>query len=237
MDALERARHRRLGRAPARGRARDDAADARAGTTGASAILWAVGARTTPTRSSSSATGSLVPGRARTCSRRSPATCGRPATPSTARSPSTCCASRTASSPRSPPSSAPPRWSRRRGGGVGDRPLRRVRTAADALMTLDPGFRRWEVALPPGGERAYDEAEWHDALVVVECGEIELESMPGELRSLRGGIRALLNWIGASPDPKPRARAHRAGRLLSRRKQKRRNPHLAFVYRVKDADR
>jgi CRP-like cAMP-binding protein len=47
-------------------------------------------------------------------------------------------------------------------------------------MMLAPGFRRWKVALPPGGERAYDEAEWHDALVYVESGEIELEAVPGE---------------------------------------------------------
>ena len=47
-------------------------------------------------------------------------------------------------------------------------------------MTRAPGFRRWEVALPPGSERAYDEAEWHDALVLVERGEIELEALPGE---------------------------------------------------------
>ncbi len=59
-------------------------------------------------------------------------------------------------------------------------------------MTLDPGFRRWEVALPPGSERAYDEAEWHDALVVVEYGEIELESMPGERgRFGRGSVLCL----------------------------------------------
>jgi hypothetical protein len=47
-------------------------------------------------------------------------------------------------------------------------------------MRSPPGFRRWEVALPPGSERAYDEAEWHDALVIVESGELELESRPGD---------------------------------------------------------
>jgi hypothetical protein len=47
-------------------------------------------------------------------------------------------------------------------------------------MLPPPGFRRWEVAFPPGSERAYDEAEWRDALVLVERGEIELECGPGE---------------------------------------------------------
>jgi CRP-like cAMP-binding protein len=46
-------------------------------------------------------------------------------------------------------------------------------------MPAPRGFRRWEVALPPGSERTYQEAEWHDALVLVESGEIELEA-PGE---------------------------------------------------------
>jgi hypothetical protein len=43
-------------------------------------------------------------------------------------------------------------------------------------------FRRRLVVVPPGGERAYIATEWRDALVVVERGEVELESL--------GGVRA-----------------------------------------------
>jgi hypothetical protein len=40
---------------------------------------------------------------------------------------------------------------------------------------LPPAFALRSVAVAPGRERAFDEAEWQDALVVVERGEIELE--------------------------------------------------------------
>jgi hypothetical protein len=35
------------------------------------------------------------------------------------------------------------------------------------------------VVVAPGRERAFDDAEWRDALVVVERGEIELECLGG----------------------------------------------------------
>ena len=35
------------------------------------------------------------------------------------------------------------------------------------------------IVVAPGRSRAYDEAEWRDALVVVEHGEIELECTAG----------------------------------------------------------
>ena len=63
------------------------------------------------------------------------------------------------------------------------------------------------VALPPGGARAYDAAEWHDALVLVARGEVELEFAGGaRLRLARGAtlwlarlpLRALHN-PGAEP--------------------------------------
>lgn len=47
-------------------------------------------------------------------------------------------------------------------------------------MCLPPGFRRWEVELPSGAERPYEESEWRDALIVVERGVLELERVPGE---------------------------------------------------------
>ena len=52
------------------------------------------------------------------------------------------------------------------------------------------------VELPPGGERAYDGAEWHDALVVVERGEIELDCRGGSRPRFAGG--AVL-WLGGLP--------------------------------------
>lgn len=43
------------------------------------------------------------------------------------------------------------------------------------------------VTVPPGRARAYDEADWRDALVLVERGEIELESLAGGCASFRRG--------------------------------------------------
>jgi hypothetical protein len=52
------------------------------------------------------------------------------------------------------------------------------------------------VEVRPGAERAYVEAEWHDALVVVECGEIELDCRGGSRPRFAGG--AVL-WLGGLP--------------------------------------
>lgn len=52
---------------------------------------------------------------------------------------------------------------------------------------LPPAFQRRVVAVAPGGTRVYDEAEWRDALVVVEYGEIELECLRGSRRSFASG--------------------------------------------------
>jgi quercetin dioxygenase-like cupin family protein len=46
---------------------------------------------------------------------------------------------------------------------------------------LPPAFEMRTLALAPGGRRAYDAAEWRDALVVIERGEIELECRGGQL--------------------------------------------------------
>ncbi len=67
---------------------------------------------------------------------------------------------------------------------------------------LGPSFRLRLVTVAPGQAHAYEEAEWRDALVVVEHGEIELEGATiGALRFERGdvlmlvglGLRALCN--------------------------------------------
>jgi quercetin dioxygenase-like cupin family protein len=43
------------------------------------------------------------------------------------------------------------------------------------------------LTLQPGAEQAYDEEDWRDALVVVEQGEVELESTDGERRVFKRG--------------------------------------------------
>jgi hypothetical protein len=49
-----------------------------------------------------------------------------------------------------------------------------------------------QIAVSPGRERAYDAAEWGGALVVVERGEIELESLRGGRRRFgRGAVLSL----------------------------------------------
>jgi hypothetical protein len=43
------------------------------------------------------------------------------------------------------------------------------------------------VAVAPGRSRAYDEAEWRDALVIVEYGQIELEGLNGSRQTFERG--------------------------------------------------
>lgn len=57
---------------------------------------------------------------------------------------------------------------------------------------LPPGFALLVVVLPAGGERAYDEAEWRDAIVRVERGQLELECASGARQGFdRGAVLAL----------------------------------------------
>jgi hypothetical protein len=53
-----------------------------------------------------------------------------------------------------------------------------------------------EVTLAPGGAHRYVEAEWRDALVVVEQGAIELECTAGRRRRFERG--AVL-WLAGLP--------------------------------------
>ena len=61
---------------------------------------------------------------------------------------------------------------------------------------LPPAFVRREVILAPGAERAYVAAEWRDALVIVEQGELELVALGGTRRRL--GCGAIL-WLWGLP--------------------------------------
>jgi hypothetical protein len=60
------------------------------------------------------------------------------------------------------------------------------------------------VAVAPGEDLAYDEAQWRDALVVVQCGEIELRGVSGASRGFRQGD---LLWL----DQVPLAALHNPG--------------------------
>jgi len=59
-----------------------------------------------------------------------------------------------------------------------------------------PRFERRVVTLEAGRERRYDAAEWRDALVVVERGELELESSAGCSRRFAAGD---LLWLAGLP--------------------------------------
>ena len=61
---------------------------------------------------------------------------------------------------------------------------------------LPASLRARTVRLEPGCSRPYDRAEWHDALVIVACGEVELEAQCG--RRLPLGAGAIL-WLAGLP--------------------------------------
>jgi hypothetical protein len=61
---------------------------------------------------------------------------------------------------------------------------------------LPPAFERRVVTIPAGCERAFDERECRDAIVVVERGEVELESSGGSYRQFgRGDVL----WLSGLP--------------------------------------
>lgn len=61
---------------------------------------------------------------------------------------------------------------------------------------VPPAFDVRVVTLAPGGERAYDDAEWWDAIVAVERGELELECLGGGRRSFERGS---VLWLDGLP--------------------------------------
>jgi hypothetical protein len=52
------------------------------------------------------------------------------------------------------------------------------------------------VAVGPGEEHVYDEAEWRDAIVLVQRGEIELRGVSGAARGFGPGA---LIWLEGVP--------------------------------------
>jgi hypothetical protein len=61
---------------------------------------------------------------------------------------------------------------------------------------VPPPFEMQTIGVLPGGVRAYEEAEWRGALVVVERGVIELEGIRGGRRRFEAG--AVL-WLSGLP--------------------------------------
>lgn len=50
------------------------------------------------------------------------------------------------------------------------------------------------VAIPPGAEHTYAEADWRDALVLIDQGELDLECTDGGVwRFTRGAVLCLAN--------------------------------------------
>jgi hypothetical protein len=68
------------------------------------------------------------------------------------------------------------------------------------------------VTLAPGRARRYAEAEWRDALVVVECGEIELETVDhARCRFARGDML----WLTGLPLRAVHNRGREPARLVA----------------------
>jgi quercetin dioxygenase-like cupin family protein len=61
---------------------------------------------------------------------------------------------------------------------------------------LGPSFRSRTVTIPPGGTRPYAEADWRDALVVVECGAVVVECHAGGRRAFGAGDVLWLTGMG-----------------------------------------
>lgn len=61
---------------------------------------------------------------------------------------------------------------------------------------LGPSFRSRTVTIRPGATRPYEEAEWRDALVVVENGTVVVECHAGGRRTFGTGEVLWLTGIG-----------------------------------------
>ena len=61
---------------------------------------------------------------------------------------------------------------------------------------LPPGFERRVITVAPGTSRAFGAADWSDALVVLESGEVDLESLTGCHERLQPGA---IFWLAGLP--------------------------------------
>lgn len=65
------------------------------------------------------------------------------------------------------------------------------------VTRLPPNFRRHVVILPAGDDLPYEPERWHDALVVVEQGEIEIEAPTGRTYRFSSGAVLCLDGLDA----------------------------------------
>ena len=61
---------------------------------------------------------------------------------------------------------------------------------------LPSSFERRRVVLPPGSSRPYVDAEWRDALVTVEGGDLEIECVRGGRRTFEEGAILWFSDLG-----------------------------------------
>ncbi|TMK45871.1 MAG: hypothetical protein E6G66_12350 [Actinobacteria bacterium] len=71
----------------------------------------------------------------------------------------------------------------------------------DALVdfterALPPAFERRLITIEPGAYRAFAASDWGDSLVVLECGEIELECLGGHREHVEHGA---IFWLAGLP--------------------------------------
>lgn len=78
--------------------------------------------------------------------------------------------------------------------------------------SLPPAFQLRTVAVASGRERAYDEADWRDAIVVVERGEIEVECIAGDRGRFGSGD---VLWLVGLPIRTFRNRGREAALLVA----------------------
>ena len=65
----------------------------------------------------------------------------------------------------------------------------------DAIRST-PSFERWRVTLQPGECRAFRAEDWVDALVIIESGTLELETLTGHRERLQEGA---IFWLVGLP--------------------------------------
>jgi hypothetical protein len=61
--------------------------------------------------------------------------------------------------------------------------------------SLPAGFIRWRLALGPGEERSTEEAEWADAIVLIESGVVEVHCRSGGWTTFRAGDLLALSCL------------------------------------------
>ncbi len=59
-----------------------------------------------------------------------------------------------------------------------------------------PRFRSRTIRIEPGDARPFDESEWHDSLVIVRSGELDLEAAGGGRLTCVGGD---ILWLSGLP--------------------------------------